>query len=160
MLNEKELGIEIKDEGQLKALAGIGEKELVELGKLMEEMEEEAKRKKYQEMVEAGLRVRKIGGGRKGILRTGIQKALFMMVYLKTYPTYDDLGSRFKMTGTGAYRNIERLWPLFQKVLQRLGMMPGRQFAHAGEFREELGMPEIVIDVTARPQDKVKQEDE
>lgn len=58
-------------------------------------VEKEVRTAKYEQAVLAGERVRKPGGGNKGILRIPIRSVLFVLLYCKTYPTFDDLGSRF-----------------------------------------------------------------
>lgn len=148
MLNKEEILIEIKDEQQLHSLTGITEAELRVLGQIMEELEEEHKNREFKEMTAKGLRVRKIGGGRKGILRTGIQKALFLLVFLKTYPTYNDLGNRFKMTRAAAFQNVKKYWPWLQEAFSRLGAMPGQQrFVDVHAFRDTVAKEGITINV-------------
>lgn len=43
-------------------------------------------------------RQRRVGGGRKGLLAGSEQKLLFLLVYLKTYPTFAVLGATFGLS--------------------------------------------------------------
>ncbi len=154
----------IKNERQLKAIAGVTESQLEVIAKEFSDLEEEKRQLKYEQAVLAGERVRKPGGGNKGILSTPIQKVLFVLVYCKTSPTYDDLGSRFGMSKSAAYDNICAYFPLVQKALVRLGVLPHRTFHNINEFREIFSdREEIIIDVTerrqARPKDHQKQKE-
>ena len=100
---------------------------------------------------------RKPGGGRKGILRTTIQKVLFVLVYCQTYPTYDDLGCRFGMSKSAAFDNIAMYFPMVQKALARMGVLPHRTFVGCEDFREIFSdREEIIIDVTSLSQVRPK----
>jgi hypothetical protein len=136
MLSQEKTIIEIRDERQLKAIAGVTESQLEKIAAEFEQVEKEARAAKYEQAVLNGKRVRKPGGGHKGILRTPIQKVLFVLVYCKIYPTYDDLGSRFGLSKSAAFDNIAMYFPLVQKALGRLGVLPHRTFNGVEEFRE------------------------
>ena len=138
MLSQEETIIDVRDERQLKAVAGVTESQLEIIVGEFESVEKEARITKYEQAVLAGERVRKQGGVRGGILRTSIQKILFVLLYCKTYPTYDDLGSRFGMSKSAAFDNLCAYFPLLQKALARLGVLPHRTFNSVDEFREIL----------------------
>ncbi len=90
MLSQTETIIDIRNERQLKAVTGVNESQLEIIVEEFKQVEKNAQLEKYEETVKAGKRVRKLGGGNKGILRTPLQKVLFVLVYCKTYPTYGD----------------------------------------------------------------------
>jgi hypothetical protein len=164
MLSQEKTIRDIRDERQLKAVAGVTESQLEIIAAEFEKVEKEARSEKYEQAVKACERVRKPGGGHKGILRTSIQKVLFVLVYCKTYPTYDDLGSRFGMSKSAAFDNIHVYFPLVQKALARLGVLPHRTFHNVENFREIFSdIEEIIIDVTerhqARPKDSNRQKE-
>jgi len=164
MLSQEQTIIDVRDERQLKAVAGVTESQLEIIAAEYRRVETEERLAKYEQAAKAGKRVRKMGGGCKGILRTSIQKVLFVLVYCKTYPTYDDLGSRFGMSKSAAFDNISMHFPLVQKALARLGVLPHRRFNNIEEFREIFSdIEEIIIDVTeryqARPKDSNKQKE-
>jgi len=127
-------------------------------------VEKEARAAKYEQAVLNGESKRKPDKGHKGILRTPIQKILFVLLYCKTYPTYDELGSRFGMSKSAAFDNIVRYFSMVQKALARLGVLPHRTFSNLEEFREIFSDIEpIIIDVTERrlnrPKDETKQKE-
>ena len=70
MLLQPETLIEIKDERQLKALTGVNQSQLETIAVEFEQVEKEARAAKYEQEVFHSERVRKPGGGRKGIFRT------------------------------------------------------------------------------------------
>jgi len=121
MLSQEQTIIAIKDERQLKALAGVTESQLEIIATEFSQVETDARAAKYEQAVLAKKRVRRAGGGNKGILKSSIQKVLFVLVYCKIYPTYDDLASRFGMSKSAAFDNIQMHFPKVQKALANLG---------------------------------------
>lgn len=151
MLKPEETIIEIKDERQLKSVCGVTESQLKIIAQMFELVEKEEKKAQYEQMVHSYLRVRKPGGGHKGVLKTPLQKVLIVLVYCKSYSTYDDLGSRFGLSKSAAFDNIERHFPRVRKALARLGVLPYRTFHNVEEFKEIFeDIEEIIIDVTER----------
>jgi hypothetical protein len=67
MLSQEQTIIEIRDEHQLKALAGVTESQLEIIVSEFNQVEKEANTARYEQSVLAGKRVRKLGGGNKGI---------------------------------------------------------------------------------------------
>lgn len=149
MLKPEETLIEIKNERQLKAVSGVTESQLKLIAMEFEFVENEEKQAKSKKTV---FQVRKPGGGSKGLLKTPLQQVLLVLVYCKSYSTYDDLGSRFSMSKSAAFDNVDRHFPKVQKALARLGILPYRTFHHVEEFKEIFeDICEIIIDVTERP---------
>lgn len=162
MLSQEQTIINIRDERQLKSLAGVTESQLEIIAAEFYQVEKEARDAKYEQL--AKKRVGKPGGGNKGILKTSIQKVLFVLVYCKIYPTYDDLASRFGMSKSAAFDNIQIHFPKVQKALANLGVLPHRTFSNIEEFQEIFSdIEQIIIDVTerhqARPKDPSKQKE-
>jgi len=127
-------------------------------------VEKEDKQVQYEQMVLSHLRVRKPGGGHQGILKTPLQKVLIVLVYCKSYSTYDDLGSRFGLSKSAAFDNVDRHFPRVRKALARLGVLPSRTFQNVEEFKEIFeDIEEIIIDVTERqcqrPQNQEQQKE-
>jgi hypothetical protein len=76
----------IRDERQLKAVIGMGKNEF-------ESLLSTFAGSWYVELKLANPdRARKIGGGKKGALRTMEEKLFAVLLYLKTHPTFDVLG--------------------------------------------------------------------
>lgn len=100
------------------------------------------------------IRKRKPGGGRKPSLPTIEIKLLFVLFYLKSYPTFDVLGDRFSMATSTANGHLHKLMPILQNALAQLGVMPKRTFISPEELQEHLdslgGIETLLIDATER----------
>ena len=99
-------------------------------------------------------RKRKPGGGRKPALPTIEIKLLFVLFYLKSYPTFDVLGDRFSMATSTANIHLHKLMPFLQSALTQLNVMPKRNFISPEELQDHLnslgGIETLLIDVTER----------
>jgi len=101
------------------------------------------------------------GGGCKGELNTMEKKLFFILRYLKTYPTYDALGWEFCMDRSTACRNVQKLFPILMKTLEKKGVMPHRNFNNAEEFHQEFNeISSLLIDATERPVQRPQKEPE
>jgi len=164
MLKPEETIIKIKDERQLKSVCGVTESQLKKIAQQFELVENEDKQARYEQICLSNFRVRKPGGGHKGILKTPLQKVLIVLVYCKSYSTYDDLGSRFGLSKSAAFDNVDRHFPFVSRALARLGVLPHRTFDNVEEFQEIFeDIKEIIIDVTSlksqRPQNREQQKE-
>jgi len=157
MLSQIDRIIKIKDERQLKSLTGVKQSQLNAIVAEFERVEKEERTASSKQAILNGERIRKPGGGRKSILKTPIHKVLFVLVYCKTYPTYDDLGSRFSMSKSAAFDNMSLYFPLVQKALSNRGVLPHRTFYGVEDFRDIFSdIEQIIIDVTERHQNRPK----
>lgn len=152
----------IRDSRQLKAMTGVSEEQFDKLEKAFGKTYEDKKQKAYEESVERGERKRKRGGGRKGGLPTIGEKLLFLLFYLKVYPTFDVLGFFFGMSRSKACENVHRLLPILYETLSQLGVLPHRDFESVEEMRKTFAnIDTIIIDATERlhrrPKDSEKQ---
>lgn len=152
----------IRDSRQLRAMTGVSEEQFETLKKAFDEVYEELKQKEYEEAVERGERKRKRGGGRKGNLPTIADKLLFVLFYLKVYPTFDVIAGFFGMSRSKACENLHNLLPVLNETLARLGVLPHRTFDTVDDMRKAFeGIDKIIIDVTERlrqrPEDSEKQ---
>ena len=75
------MGLQIRDERQLKALTGLSQAQVDHLLPVFSEVYMEKQQQKYAAGVAAGARTRKPGGGAKGKLLTMIDKLLFVLYY-------------------------------------------------------------------------------
>jgi hypothetical protein len=156
------MGLQIRDERQLKALTGLSQAHVDHLLPVFSEVYTEKQQQKYMEGVASGARTRKPGGGAKGKLPTMLDKLLFVLYYYKTYPTFDVLGTQFAMVRSKAHENLHKLSPVLHNTLERLAMMPHREFKTPEEFKSALqGADRLIIDATERAyrrsQDDAKQ---
>jgi hypothetical protein len=156
------MGLQIRDERQLKALTGLSQAHVEHLLPVFSEVYTEKQQQKYVEGVASGARTRKPGGGAKGKLPTMLDKLLFVLYYYKTYPTFDVLGTQFAMVRSKAHENLHKLSPVLHNTLERLAMMPYREFKTPEELKSALqGADRLIIDATERAyrrsQDDAKQ---
>jgi len=155
---------EIRDDRQQRALTGIPTEKISTLEAAFALALEEEKERAYQEGLAQGNRQRRPGAGQKGKLPSANEKLTFLLYYLKTYPTFDVLGTQFGMNRSKACENVHALLPTLYKSLENLGVLPAREFKTVEEFRAACNwVDEILIDATerphCRPQDDEKQED-
>ena len=146
----------IRDSRQLRAFTGLTEEQFKKLEKTFEEVYDDERKQIYEEAVRKGERKRKAGGGRKRKLLTTKLKILFLLFYLKEYPTFDVLGGIFGLARSKAKTNMNDLLPILHKTLEKMGVVPRRDFEDIKEMREALAdadmdMDKIIIDVTERP---------
>jgi hypothetical protein len=155
---------EIRDERQLRALTGVPAEKLPILEAAFTLAMDDEKEQAYRKGRTEGKRQRKPGGGQKGKLPTVHDKLIFILYYLKVYPTFDVLGAQFGMNRSKACENVHALLPILYKALENLGVMPYREFKTVEEFLAACSwIDDVLIDVTershSRPSDDVKQKD-
>jgi len=155
---------EIRDDRQMRALTGVSTEKLELLETAFATAFAEEKDKIYQQQVRDGQRQRKPGGGQKGKLPTIRKKLIFVLYYLKVYPTFDVFGAQFGMARSKACENLHFLYPILGQALISLGVFPHRKFETLEEFRAVCqDIETLLIDATERPHrrpvDNEKQED-
>src|SRR5262252_6964425 len=145
------MGIQVRDERQMKALTGLSQAQFDDLLPVFSDIYEATQQQRYEEGLTAGTRRRKPGGGTKGKLPTMTEKLLFVLYYYKTYPTFDVLGTQFDMARSKANENLHKLSPILYDTLVSLEMMPYREFATPEELKVALhGVDRLLIDATER----------
>lgn len=102
-------------------------------------------------------RKRKIGGGRKGDLPADIDKLLYILMYLKVYPTYDVLALLSNHQRSKCGDSVQLLLPVLAMALGRELVLPKRKarsleevFAGCPELRD------VFMDGTERRTQKPK----
>lgn len=142
----------IRDDRQMRALTGVPTEKLAALESAFTTALADKKEREYQEQLAQGKRQRKPGGGQKGKLRTVYEKLIFLLYYLKVYPTFDVLGAQFGMSRSKACENVHALFPILCQALANLGVLPHREFKTVEEFRTTCqGIDKLLIDATERP---------
>lgn len=100
-------------------------------------------------------RQRKLGGGRKGKLPTTLDKLVFVLIYLKIYPTYDVLSFLTDRARSKCFRSVHQLLPVLEKALGRKLALPERQVTSVEEFfRLFPEAKDVFLDGTERPVQK------
>jgi hypothetical protein len=96
-------------------------------------------------------RIRKAGGGRKGVLKSNIHKLFYILFYLKIYPTFDLAGFIFDVDRSKTHRWTKKLFPILEKTLGRNLVLPKRKITTTEELFEHFPeAKEIFIDGTER----------
>jgi hypothetical protein len=106
------MGLQIRDERQMKALTGLSQAQFDSLLSVFSDIYQATQQKTYDAGVASGTRRRKPGGGCKGKWPTMADKLLFTLYYYKTYPTFDVLGTQFEMARSKANENLPKLSPI------------------------------------------------
>jgi hypothetical protein len=156
------MGLQIRDERQMKALTGLSQAQFDSLLPVFSDIYRATQQQTYEEGLQSGTRRRRPGGGSKGQLPTMVEKLQFVLYYYKTYPTFDVLGTQFAMARSKAHENLHKLSPILYDTLVHLELMPYRELAPPEELKAALhGEDRLLIDATERAyhrsQDDAKQ---
>jgi insertion element IS1 protein InsB len=110
------MGLQIRDERQLKALTGLSQAQFAHLLPVFSDIDQTTQQQTYEKGVECGTRTRTPGGGSKGKWPTMADKRLFVLfgrrkdaVFLQRQALLEPCGiRRFSTDGWGAYaRDID-----------------------------------------------------
>src|ERR1044072_5373432 len=145
------MGLQIRDERQMKALTGLSQDQFDHLLPFFSAIYEATQQKTYEAGVDSGTRTRKPGGGAKGKLPTMAEKLLFVLYYYKTYPTFDVLGTQFERVRSKAHQHLHKLSPILYDTLVHLELMPYRELGTPEDLKAALrGVDRLIIDATER----------
>jgi len=141
LINPKKL---LRRERQLKAVIGMGSKEFKILHKQFDEIYSKIQQKKF--------RKRAIGGGRQGVIKDTRSKLLFILIYIKVYPTYDLAGALFGVVASRPHEWVNKYLPIIEEALGRHCVLPARKITSSEEFRRLYpGVQEVIFDGAERP---------
>jgi hypothetical protein len=141
----------IRDDRQAKALTGCSLAMLDELLPVFNQLFRERPRS----FTVSG--ARSYGGGRSGVLLTIEDKLIFILLYMKAYPTYDVLSSIFNLDRGPACRRVQQLLPVLEATLGRKIVLPARKINSIEEFYQKFPeAKDILIDGSERPVQKPK----
>lgn len=145
----------IRDDRQAKALTGCTLAMLEELLPVFRQLfSDQLKTKK---LTRPDVIARAVGGGRTGVLRTSADKLVFVLLYLKAYPTYDVMSSIFDLDRAPACRRIQQLLPVLEATLGRKIVLPARKITSVEEFYQKFPeAKDVLVDGTERPVQKPK----
>lgn len=102
-------------------------------------------------------RKRRVGGGRKGDLPTDEDKLLYILLYLKLYPTYDALAVLTNHYRSKCGDSVQLLLPALEMTLGRKLALPKRRGHNLKEiFKQHPEVKDIFIDGTERRAQKPK----
>jgi hypothetical protein len=138
------------EEREFKAVIGVSPAAFVKL--LAAFTQSYRERQEKAEAARCRPRQRKAGGGRKHTLPTMASKLGFLLHYLKRYDTLDDLGDRVGFHRSNASRALQDLLEVLWQTLERLQVLPKREFTTPAELEAAFaGIEALVIDATERP---------
>ena len=141
----------LQDDRQLRALVGLGRDEF---DKLLQELIislEEDRRNPHRGKPKKR-RQRKVGGGRKPALGLPENQLLFILFYLKNYPTYDVLAFTFGISRGCAFASVQRLLPILMNAQEKLKVLPKRPTDDPEELLQLIeSVDHVLIDATERP---------
>lgn len=156
-MNLKDISPKFRQERQLRAVTGVSIEQFFILLSVFEPLlisyEKERKDNKI-----------KPNNGSVGILKTPSEKLLFILYFLKCYPTYDQFGFVFDMSGSSAHTWLYKIMPVFVKTLDQLNVLPETKFETPEEMHEVFEAHDtLLIDATERaiqrPKDNEEQKD-
>lgn len=111
---------------------------------------------KYQRRPKT-LWLRQIGAGRKGALPTTLDQLVFILMYLKVYPTFDVLSFVVGHHRSRSHAAVMRLLPVLELSLGRKLVLPERKVTSVEEFyRLFPEAKDLFIDGTERRVEKPK----
>jgi len=134
-----------KNERLLKALTGLSQTEFNDLLSVFKHclIEDSKQRSKATQ--------RSFGGGAKGRLRDAESKLFFILLYTKTYPTFDFLSFIVGFDKSRAVRNTHMFLSTLEKSLGRKIVMPKRQIRSMEEFLKKFPeAKDLFVDATER----------
>lgn len=139
----------ITDDRQMRALTGL---DLAAFCALAEPFVAGCQQEADARFSEQRPRQRRAGGGRKGVLASPEQKLLFILYYLKAYPTFDVLAASFGLPRSKACEHAHRLAKALERTLRTLGVLPARAIDSLAQMQAVFAdVPVLLLDATERP---------
>jgi hypothetical protein len=130
----------------MQALTGVSKEEFNDILPQFEQCLKEDKKKRSK------AKERRFGGGAKGKLGTVEQKLFFILLYVKTYPTFDFLGFVSGIHRSRAHNNMHKLLGTLGKTLGRKIVMPQKKITSMEEFLEKFPeAKDLFVDGVERP---------
>jgi hypothetical protein len=145
------MGLQIRDDRQMKALTGLSQAPFDHLLSVFSDLYQTTQQQTYEAGITSGTRRRHPGGGSTGTLPTMAQKLPLVLYDYKTYPTFDVLGTQCAMARSKAHDNLHKLSPILYDTLVHLELMPYRALTTPEELQAALpGGDRLLIDATER----------
>lgn len=136
-------------ERQYRALIGMSKRDFIELTVVFSECFQKAQDKYYNDFFKRTGRKPTMSGS--PVFKTPSERLFFTLYYLKTYPSFDNLGFIFSCSGKTAHTNLYKFLPILEDALKALNVLPKRKFDTVDEFVEFFkDYKDILIDATER----------
>ncbi|GHU19547.1 hypothetical protein FACS189472_09490 [Alphaproteobacteria bacterium] len=134
----------LKNDRLMKSLTGLSREEFEVLLPTFEQV--------WKESLASKERQRAVGGGLKGLLPDASHKLLYILFYMKTYPTFDVAGFVFGAVRSACFAWTKKFLPVLEKALGRTVTLPKRQIRSVDEFFQLCpDAKDLFIDGTERP---------
>lgn len=134
----------MRDQRQLRAVTGVDSREFGIILPIFEKV--------LYEFLKSRPRERAVGAGRKGVLKSAADKLIFILLYVKVYPTCDVASFIFGAHRTRCCEWVRHLLPLLEKALGRTTVLPKRKITTVAEFLAAFPeVKDLFIDGTERP---------
>lgn len=105
-----------------------------------------------REEAESRQRKRAVGGGSNGKIKSARRKLFFILLYVKTYPTFDVAAFMFASSKSRTHHWAHTILPLLEKTLGRKIALPKRRINSPEEFLAAFpGVKEAMLDGVERP---------
>jgi DDE superfamily endonuclease/Helix-turn-helix of DDE superfamily endonuclease len=128
----------------VRALLGVTKSEFLALLPTFEQV--------VREQAESKNRLRAVGGGCNGNIKSPARKLFFILFYTKCYPTFDAAAFVFASSKSRTNGWVHTILPLLEKTLGRKIVLPKRQIRTPEEFFAAFpGVQEVMIDGVERP---------
>jgi DDE superfamily endonuclease len=145
------MGLQIRDERQMKALTGLSQAQCDSLLPVFSAIYQVTQQHTYATGGASGTRRRNPGGGSTGKRPTMAEKLPFVLYYYKTYPPFDGLAMQFGMARSRAHENLHTLSPMLYDTLVHVELMPYRELATPEEVKAAVqGVDRLLIEATER----------
>ena len=141
LINPKKL---LRRERQLKSVIGMSGKEFNILHEQFNIIYNKSQQRKP--------RKRAVGGGRQGVIKDTKSKLLFILMYVKVYPTYDLAGALFGVVASCPHEWSNKYLPILEEALGRHCVLLARKISSVKEFKRLYpGVQEVILDGAERP---------
>ena len=133
---------------QFSAVLGVSKEEFKKLLPVFSSSILEIENIKYQESLDS--RKRKKSPGNQEIFESDADKLVFILYYMKNYPSYDVMGFNFEMGKSTAENHVKTLLPVLELAEKRLEVLPKSVINTPEELAQLADNNDILVDATER----------
>ena len=128
---------------------------------MFEEIRDKIREEEYEERIKEWNTKARNHWWRNGKLNSVKKKLFFVLYYLKTYPTFDEIGYVFWLSRSATCDEIHILVPILQKTFEALWVSPKRTIESPQDWQEAFGrnIEELIVDATERKHFRHKDND-
>lgn len=152
MFDLENLTSKIKEDRQIKAILWISKDMFIFLCDLFWEIEKVIIEEDYQKRKKENSKARRSSRGNPSRLDTTEKKLFFLLYYLKSYPTFDELWYFFWISRSSSCSRIHYLLPILKRLLRDLWIAPKREIKNIEDLKEafDWDILDLITDGTER----------